>query len=60
MVQVRRLPETDQGIFNVDAWLAQLPGFDNEADRERMRLACGLAKKAQPSAPGSLKRERPS
>jgi GTP pyrophosphokinase len=60
MVQVRRLPETKQGIFNVDAWLAQLPGFDDEADRERMRLACELAKKIQPRTPENIKRERPN
>ena len=60
MVQVRRLPETKQGIFNVDAWLAQLPGFDDEADRERMKLACELAKKIQPQTPENIKRERPS
>ncbi|MDA8965325.1 GTP diphosphokinase [Pseudomonadales bacterium] len=60
MVQVRRLPETKQGIFNVDAWLAQLPGFDDEADRERMKLACELAKKIQPQTPENIKRKRPS
>ena len=40
MVQVRRLPETKQGIFNVDAWLAQLPGFVVESDRDGLMVAC--------------------
>lgn len=43
MVQVRRIPQDEQGKFDTNAWIGTLPGFSDSADRERMQRACALA-----------------
>ena len=44
MVQVRKkYPRLDDGSLNVDAWIDTLNGFDQEEQREAMRIACEMA-----------------
>ncbi len=51
MVQVRATyPRLADGTLDRDAWIAQLPGFEDESDARRMQRACALSQASQREA----------